>query len=167
MNIDLKRLIYILFIIIVQCILDNYIDLGLHLHLMVLPHLILILPYRYKTITAMVIAFAIGITVDIFTTGVLGTNAGALVCTAFIRQKLLYSFLDERNMDNYDSPSYMILGPNKGILYVFCSYFAFCSAYVVLENMGIQPVTFNLLKIVTGTFANGIIGLILFRRYKK
>ena len=104
MNIDFKKILFTLLVIVVQCVLDNYVDLSIYVRIVLVPYLILILPYRYRTISTMILAFLIGLSVDIFTTGVLGMNAGALVAVAFIRQKMLHAIMDERNMERHDRP---------------------------------------------------------------
>ncbi|MBO7248805.1 MAG: hypothetical protein J6U88_01835 [Bacteroidales bacterium] len=167
MNIDFKKIFFALAIIVVQCILDNYVDLGIYLRIVLVPYLILILPYRYRTISAMIMAFLIGLTVDIFTTGVLGTNAGALTAVAFIRQKMLYAIMDERNMERHDSPDFKVMGVGKGIFYIGVPYLLFFIVYTLLDNFGMRPFAITIPKILAGTIVSGVISMLLFKNYKK
>ena len=70
---------------IVQILVCNYLNLSHYISLSFLPLLILCIPIRFGTITAMIVAFAAGLSVDIFSEGVLGLNALALVPVAALR----------------------------------------------------------------------------------
>lgn len=167
MKIDYRRIIYIVTLIIVQCIFDNYVDLGPYFRFVLIPVLVLVLPYRFKTIITMLIAFVIGLIVDIFTTGVLGLNAGAMVAAAFIRQKILYSILDERNIERHDRPDFVVFGISKSLFYTISLYMVYFIAYTLLDNFGLSPIGFNLIKMGIGIAVNSAIGLYLFKIYKK
>lgn len=167
MNISMKKIFYILMVLCLQCLLDNYADLGLYLRIVIIPFVILMLPYRYKTISTMIIAFLLGLTVDIFTSGVLGLNAGAMTAVAFVRQKVLHSILDERNMERHDSPDIIVLGLGKGLFYVMFHYIVFFTAYTLLDNMGFAPFGLILSKILLSTAVSGLIALWSLKKYKK
>ena len=167
MNVDFKKILYALLIIVVQCILDNYVDLSIYLRIVLVPYLILILPYRYRTISAMILAFFIGLAVDIFTTGVLGINAGALTAVAFIRQKMLHAIMDERNMERHDSPDLKVMGVGKGLFYIGVPYLLFFIISVLLDNFSIRPLAITIPKILAGTIVSGVISMLLFKNYKK
>jgi len=167
MNVDFKKILYALVIIVVQCILDNYVDLSIYLRIVLVPYLILILPYGYRTISAMILAFFIGLAVDIFTTGVLGINAGALTAVAFIRQKMLHAIMDERNMERHDSPDLKVMGVGKGLFYIGVPYLLFFIISVLLDNFSIRPLAITIPKILAGTIVSGVISMLLFKNYKK
>ncbi len=167
MNIDFKKILYFVFVIIIQCIMDNYMDLGIYTRVLLLPYLILILPYRYKTVVTMLLAFCIGLLVDIFTTGTLGLNAGALVCVAFVRQKMLHAIMDERNMERHDSPDFKVLGLGKSAFYFMLPYLLYFIFYTMVDNFGFAPTAITLPKILISTTVSGVAGLLLFKQYKK
>lgn len=167
MNIDFKKILFALLVIVVQCVLDNYVDLSIYVRIALVPYLILILPYRYRTISTMILAFLIGLSVDIFTTGVLGMNAGALVAVAFIRQKMLHAIMDERNMERHDSPDLKVMGVGKGLFYIGVPYLLFFIVYTLLDNFSLRPVAITIPKILIGTVISGGISLLLFKNYKK
>lgn len=167
MNIDFRVLLHWVIVIVLQCILDNYIDLGIYTRIVLLPYLILTLPYKYLTISSMILAFLTGLTVDVFTTGVLGLNAGALAGVAFVRQKILHSFIDERNIERHDSPDSKAMGTGRSLFYVLFSYLVFFTLHTLLDNFSFSPAMITLPKIVVGTIISGLIGYILFRKHKK
>lgn len=167
MNIDLKKVIYAIILVALQCILDNYVDLGPYVRVVLAPFIILILPYRYKTISTMVIAFVIGLSIDAFTAGILGLNAGAMAAVAFVRQKVLHSILDERNMERHDSPDIKVFGLTKSLFYVFFHYLVFFVAYTALDNFGFVPFGFCISKILLSTITSGVISILLLGKQKR
>ncbi|MBO7248534.1 MAG: hypothetical protein J6U88_00420 [Bacteroidales bacterium] len=167
MNIDFKKVLYFVVIIIIQCIMDNYVDLGIYTRIVLLPYLILILPYRYRTIGTMVLAFCIGLIVDIFTTGILGLNAGALVSVAFVRQKMLHAIIGERNMERHDSPDFKVMGLGKSSFYILTPYFLYFTLYTIVDNFGLAPAVITIPKILISTAVSGVACLLLFKKHKK
>lgn len=167
MNIDFRKVLYAVALIVIQCILDNFVDLGIYVRIVLIPCIILVLPYRYRTISSMLLAFIIGVCVDIFTTGIIGLNAGALTAVAFVRQKLLHAILDERNMERHDSPDVRVMGMGKALFYLLFSYLAFFCTYILLDNFGLKPFGINAIKIAGSTVINGVIALWLLKHHKK
>ena len=167
MNIDFRKVLYAVALIVIQCILDNFVDLGIYVRIVLIPCIILVLPYRYRTISSMLLAFIIGVCVDIFTTGIIGLNAGALTAVAFVRQKLLHAILDERNMERHDSPDVKVMGMGKAVFYLFSSYLVFFCTYIFLDNFGFRPFGINIIKIVAGTIISSTITLWIFKNHKK
>lgn len=167
MNIDIRKIVFAFAILVLQCILDNYADLGPYVRIVLVPFIVLVLPYRYKTISAMIIAFLAGLSVDIFTTGILGLNAGAMTAVAFVRQKVLHSILDERNMERHDSPDLKVFGFTKGFFYVFFHYLVFFVAYTALDNFSFSPFGFYLSKILLSTAASGTISILILGKQGK
>lgn len=164
MKIDFKRLLIILLAIVVQIILDNYCDLGLYIRILILPVIILTLPYKVKTIEAMCIAFLIGVVTDIFTSGVIGLNAGALAASALVRRKILYSILDERNIDRHDYPNYRVMGLSKSALYVSVPYIVYFITYTLLDNYSFSPFSLSIPTILICSGINTVLGLFIFSR---
>jgi rod shape-determining protein MreD len=167
MNIDFKKILYVMALVIIQCLLDNFVDLSVYIRIVILPYIILILPYRYNTIPTMLLAFIIGLAVDVLTTGVLGLNAGALTSVAFIRQKLLHMILDERNMKRHDSPDYKVMGLGKSLFYIAFPSIVYFTIYILLDNYGFHPYHITIPKIIIGAVICTAIGLILFKNQKK
>lgn len=70
---------------VVQILLCNFLDLSRYAVLSFLPVLILMLPLRLGTVPLMLISFALGFTVDFFSTGMLGLMAASLVPVGLLR----------------------------------------------------------------------------------
>ena len=82
---------FLIFICIValQVLICNYLNLSYYLTLSLLPVIVILIPVRYSTIVAMLIAAASGFAVDILGDGVLGLNMMAIVPVALARKGLL------------------------------------------------------------------------------
>ena len=80
--------IYLCYVLL-QVLLCNYLNLTYYLTLSILPVLVLLIPVRYSTITAMLIAAASGFLVDFLGDGVLGLNMLALIPVGLVRNGLL------------------------------------------------------------------------------
>lgn len=157
----MRKAISIILIIVIQLLIDNYLNLGLYLYVAIFPFLILTLPYRYKTIPTMLLSFLLGLSIDFLSNGVLGLNAGALTAMAFVRQGLLQTLVNEQSMGKYDSPAIKGLGFVRFFFYILLSYLIFIFFYILFDNMGFSPFGFNLLKLTFSTLVNGVIMIII------
>ena len=106
----LKNIIRFAFFILVQhFVLDN-----IHLHQMVTPYIyflfILWLPFRMKRSWQMVIAFALGFTLDSFRHNP-GFHTAACVLIAYLRPFLIDLLIPQEGADtNYEEPSIKSMG---------------------------------------------------------
>lgn len=164
MNINIRTLITTLLLIIVQALLDNYIDLGLYTRIVITPYIIINLPYKRGSVVTMIYAFLIGLAMDILSGGVMGLNAGALVAASLIRQKILHTIINDYSMRNHEGPEFAVFGYRKSIFYISSIVLVYFVCYTYLSNFSLHPFGGNLLKIVIGTLLNTLIILMLFKK---
>lgn len=157
----MRKAIIVIFIVIIQLILNSYINLGLYIYLVIFPFIILTLPYRVKTIPAMLLSFLLGLAIDFLSNGVLGLNAGALTAMALCRQSFLQMLINEQSMGKYDTPSIKEIGFLKFSTYIILSFIIFFVSYIFLDNMGFSPFGFNLLKLLVSTLVNSFLMIII------
>ncbi len=81
-------LVYLILLIVQICIF-NYFRLSQFVVLSILPVMVLLIPIRNSTTTAMIIAFLSGLAVDFLSDGLLGLNTMALVPVAFARNGII------------------------------------------------------------------------------
>lgn len=159
---DTLRFILIsLIIFIVQALTSNYLNISVYVHICLLPAIILSLPYRYKTIRIMVIAFLIGLGLDLMTDGILGLNAAALTAMAFTRNFFLSRLVNEKNVDINDVPRIKVMGFGPFSAYVFLSCLVLFLIYIPLETMSFDHFIFKLIRIVSGVVSNTLLIIIL------
>lgn len=78
-----------LILLAAQLVLCNYFHVTPLLTLSILPAMILCLPARCDTLSAMFIAFGAGLLADTLADGVIGLNAVALVPVAYVRRDMV------------------------------------------------------------------------------
>ena len=78
-----------LILLIVQICIFNYFRLSQFVVLSILPVMVLLIPIRKSTTTAMIIAFLSGLAVDFLSDGLLGLNTMALVPVVLARNGII------------------------------------------------------------------------------
>ena len=102
------------------------------IHLFIYPLIILLLPLRTPKILQIIIAFAIGLTIDIFYSSY-GIHASALVFTAYIRD-IVIKFLEPYSGYNVDeSPTLRKMGFSWFLSYASILYFFHLFFYFSVE----------------------------------
>lgn len=139
------KLIFVL-VLICQTFLSNYTSLGPYIMLTMLPTMILCLPTGTKTITGMLVAFACGFAVDLFSEGLLGLNIAALLPVALLRKPIIRLFLGEDLIVRNDSFSIRKNGLGKVSLAQILSCGLFLAVYIFLDGAGTRPFWFCLAK---------------------
>lgn len=161
MNIDIKKILYCILLIAIQLLLDNYLDLGIYIYLFIVPYFILFLPYRYKTIPTMFLAFFAGLAIDFLSNGVLGLNAGALTTMALFRQSFMQLVVNEQSMDKYETPTLKDMGILRYSLFVLLSYLVFFITFSLLDNFGSGMVLISILKTIISSISNTVLIVII------
>ena len=154
MNINIRNIITFLLIIIIQLIIDNYVDLGVYVYIAIFPYLILTLPFKYKGSSIMFVAFGVGLLIDILGNGVLGLNAGALTAMALCRRPFFKLVINEQSFNKQDIPSLATFGANKYAIFLTMNYAVFITVFVILEGMMSYPLLNTLLKVAISTSIN-------------
>lgn len=161
MRMNITTVFMIIFFIIVQLLVDNYLSLGARVSITILPIMILCFSYKYDTIPMMLIAFGLGLSVDILGNGIIGLNAAALVAVAFTRKTFLKHLVNQKNIEKLSAPSTREMGLVPYIIYLLFSYIIFFAIYIPLESLSIYPIFPNLIKFTLCIVINVIIAYIL------
>lgn len=93
----LRQIIIYAVVILLQVILNNYVNLGPMVYLCLIPLLIIYLPLDQKNYVSLIIAFGLGLIIDILSDGVLGLNAGAATLVALVYKPLFYPVFQKNN----------------------------------------------------------------------
>ncbi|MBQ5401675.1 MAG: hypothetical protein IIU16_02040, partial [Bacteroidales bacterium] len=86
----LRQIIIYAVVILLQVIINNYVNLGPMIYICLIPLLIIYLPLDQKPYLSLIIAFGLGLIIDILSDGVLGLNAGAATLIALVYRPLFY-----------------------------------------------------------------------------
>ncbi|MDT3366146.1 MAG: rod shape-determining protein MreD [Bacteroidota bacterium] len=133
---------------VAQMLITNYLHLSYYITLSLLPTLILFLPIRIGTVSAMVIAFITGFAVDFFAEGLIGINMLSLVPVAFIRRSLLSLVFGGEIFARQEDPSAGKNGIGAVLLAILLAEALFLAVYILADGAGMRPVWFNLIRFV-------------------
>lgn len=98
MNIFIKHGIRFVFIVAIQVLVLNQIELGLGIQLMVYPLFILLLPVELGIFSLLTLAFTMGASIDLFS-NTYGLHTSALLTFAYVRPIIFKAFAPR---DGYD-----------------------------------------------------------------
>lgn len=145
----LTRTAWFIGLLLVQVLLLNKIYLfGLATPFIYI-YLILVLDKDVETNSLMLIAFSLGLLVDIFC-NTPGVNAGASVLLAFSRKRLLRLFGPREEYDNYE-PSTISMGVWSFCRYAFTATLLHHTVLFVLESFSLSHIGHLSLRILCST----------------
>lgn len=162
MNIHIKYLTLGILLTVCQILLSEYVNIWPVLYIAIFPQLIILLPPALNKSLHMLVAFALGMTIDIFADGVTGLNAAALVAMAYARPMLLKLVFSRAGLENTENCP--LLPRNVDVLKLFLldalMLLVFFTVYVVLDSAGSLPFWYAILKIMLCVAVNCIIYII-------
>lgn len=141
----LARIAWFVGLVLVQVLLLNNISLFGLATPFVYIYFILALDKDNDRIAMMVMAFALGLVVDIFS-NTLGVNAGASVLIAFLRPSLLRLFSPRDEYENFE-PGIYTLGIWPFARYAFVSVLLHHTVLFLLEAFSFAHIEYLLLRI--------------------
>ncbi|MCL2097466.1 MAG: rod shape-determining protein MreD [Bacteroidales bacterium] len=121
-------------LILFQMLIIDKLPLSTYISPEVYLMFILILPFKYSTIKSMLWAFALGLTIDLFSYGVLGLHIISLVAIAYLRPQLLKMVTGNNNIENIQLPSSQTLGFRPFLAYISLSVCCYLIILFCLDN---------------------------------
>ena len=145
----LTRTLWFIGLLLVQVVLLNKIYLFCLATPFIYIYLILVLDKDTDTNTLMLIAFSLGLLVDMFC-NTPGVNAGASVLLAFSRKRLLRLFGPREEYDNYE-PSTRAMGIWSFFRYAFTATLLHHTVLFLLEHFTFAHIGYLSLRILCST----------------
>ena len=155
--INLVRFIALLF---AQVFIFNKINLGGWLNPMIYPLFILLLPFETNKNFSLLLAFLLGISVDLFT-GSLGLHTGALVFMAFLRPLSLRLISSSKNYETGIMPGVNDLGYVWFISYTLFLVFSHHLFFFIAESFSFSELGSTILRIFLSTFLSTALIIII------
>ena len=152
-------LLYIL-LMVVQMLICNYFNLSPYVMLSILPVMVLCIPLRIPTWVTMLIAFATGFLVDLFSEGILGLNVLALVPVAFVRKEVIRLIFGGELFARKEDFSIRKNGFGKVLMAIFLVQALFLAVYVWADGTGTRPLSFQAIRF-GASLAAGVLGSLL------
>lgn len=140
---DIHFMIAAVLTVLAQIVICNYMFLGPMATVTVLPVLVLFMPLKRPAWSVMTEAFCIGIVIDLFSDGVLGLNAAALVPVALLQKPFIRLFVGEDTVVRRDPVSINKTGWMRAIAMSTLATLLFLVVYVFLDSAGTRSFGFN------------------------
>lgn len=149
-------------LIICQILLSEYVNIWPLLYLAIFPQFIILLPPAMNRSLYMLVAFTLGMAIDIFADGIPGLNASALVAMAYSRPLVLKLVLSRGTIENSDNLPLLprSVEPQKLTMLNIILLAIFFTVYILLDSAGSFTFWYTFLKIAVCIIANTIISVI-------
>lgn len=131
-------------LVVAQVLICNYLDISVFITVTILPAMIVCLPFGMNVIVSMTLAFAMGLSVDFLSGGVLGLNAAALVPVAFAARLIFRLIIGKDDVEEDDRLSFRKHGFGKVSACVLSALSLFLIVYVIADGAGTRSFLFNL-----------------------
>ena len=154
-------------LLLVQIIIDNYLNISIYLNIAILPFIILMLPYKTKTAWTMIIAFILGLIADLAGNGIIGMCSAALTLAALCRRWTLNISVNKDILNNEEYPTPDTLRLPNFILYSACFYTIYLLCYILLDNAGFSNFGLIALRFIISLVINVLLATLLFITTKK
>lgn len=134
----LKYIILSAILIIMQIILDEFVNNWYMIYITICPLFILTLPLSLRTGLYMLLSFVVGISIDIFSGGLIGINAASAVAIAFCRRGFLKMIFPPALLESINTLTLNSVGTKSFLLILFIFNIIFFSVYIFLDLLGGQ-----------------------------
>lgn len=155
MNFNIKNIAFGIFVILLQVLALNNVNVGGFINPYIYPLIILVLPFEIKPWITLFIAFFIGILIDLFT-GTLGMHAFSLVFMTALRPY----FIKSLSLDKFEQGKSINIKTQDSLVvfvYVTLLFFIHHLIYFLLESFSL--ISFGRLLILT--LASSLISIII------
>lgn len=148
-----------LLLVIAQLMICNYVHISAYLMLSILPTLILFLPRNISTIPSLLIAFAVGISIDAFGEGLFGLNTIALLPVAYFRKPILSMIFGQELIERNENISLHKYGFAKVSFALLCAESLFLIIYIAADGAGIRSFSFNSIRFIISLISGYLLSL--------
>ncbi len=138
-NNGLKFFLLGIIFIILQIILDEFVNNWYMVYISLCPLFILSLPISMPKGSYMLVSFLVGLSIDIFSGGLLGLNAAAAVAVAFVRMPILRLLFSYALLENLSVITINSVRTKSFIFVLFLINIIFFSVYILLDVLFTIP----------------------------
>ena len=155
------RILTIVLFVVAQMLLSNYALFTPFVMLGILPAVVLCITPKAGTVLTMLIAFAMGLAVDLLAEGTLGINALSLVPIALIRRPLIEAICGNEPFENKEPISIKKYGFSRISLAIIIVCAIFTAIYTIADCAGTRPFWFILAKTGASTMASYVVSILI------
>ena len=142
-----------------QILVSEWVNIWAVLYIAVFPQFIILLPPTINRSAYMLIAFILGLSIDILSDGVMGLNAAALTAMAYSRGPILKLVIPKASFENYENNPIIprTVEPYKLVLLSVMMLAVFFTVYVLFDSAASFSFWYTVLKIALCVAVNSII----------
>jgi len=156
-----RNFFFLFLVFLLQLILSDYVHLGPWLYVCLVPFLVLNIPLSRPPHVVMLIAFGIGILLDVLSDGAPGLNAFAAVMAAAPRRFFYRSLVNGDRQDKTEIVRIQEVGMLKYLKCLAALTAVYMAAYILLDCVSFRPLSFILVKFIASTAVCIAISLLL------
>ena len=158
----MKRGFWIAYVLLLmaQLLLSNYFHVTPYIFLTLLPVMVLCIPIRMGTVSAMLIACLSGLVIDSLSEGVLGLNALSIIPVAYARNGIIGLIFGPELFARKEDFSVGRCGFGKVAAALFLSLLIFLIIYIWADGAGTRPLWFNGLRLLASLGASFLLSLL-------
>lgn len=151
-----SHIIRFILLVFFQILILNHIQLGGYINPLAYIYWILVLPLEIPTYLLLLLAFSMGITVDVFTDQ-MGLNTAASVLMAFIRPTILRTVSSKRDFEPGVNPRVNDLGIQWFLTYTILLTLIHHFALFFLESLSFKEFWQTLFRIILSTIVTSLV----------
>ncbi len=151
-----QQLFYFILLVLLQDFVIDRLPLGTYVNPEIYLLFILMLPFNSSTISTMFWAFAMGLSIDILSMGVLGLHTSALLVLALVRRHLLKLVSSKEQMESNAYPCSRLIGFQPYLTYVAISVLLHTTILLSLDNFNFNNIEHLLLRILSSSLVTTI-----------
>ena len=152
---------YFVLLFLLQLVISDYVHLGPWISLSLIPLLLLLLPLSYRPQVVLLIAFGLGLGLDILSDGVPGLNAFAAVLAAAPRKFFYRILVNADRQDKTEVPVIPEIGLGKYLKYLAVLAAIYLAASVLVDCISFRPASFIAVKFLASWVASTALCLLL------
>jgi|GEM_PF-131099 hypothetical protein len=154
MNNSIRNILLFFLFVLLQVFILERIQLGPFCYPCVYVLFLIMLPFGYSTTSLLLWAFALGLSVDIGSGGVLGLHASACLCLGFFRNTFLKLVSTKGDFEQWVRPGLGSLGGRRFTLFLLFSLLTHHTVLFALEGFRVDYLHLTLLRIGLSVVVN-------------
>ena len=152
---------YFVLLFLLQLVISDYVHLGPWICLNLIPLLILLIPLSYRPHAVLLIAFGLGLGLDLLSDGVPGLNAFAAVLAAAPRKFFYRTMVNADRQDKTEVPLLRETGLLKYLKYLGVLTAIYLAAYTLVDCISVRPLGYIAAKFLISWVASTALCLLL------
>ena len=158
---SIAHLVFYLLVLVLQVVIGNHLDTGVWIFVSLLPLIVVGFPPQWDIRLSMLAAFALGLTVDLMTGGVVGVNAAACVVLALVKDPLYRAIVNQDGQNPAWTPTLRSIEWGGYVKFSLACFAVYLFVFSTLDCFSLRPFFFILLKTLLSTLVSTALAALL------